>query len=878
MRPVSEEASGFTFRMWRRNAEQWVPEPELRVRLDDGVSRVPAQLSWVTEDGTQSALAFSPDMTGCYGHRRTTGGDLLELRGELAGRPDGESRYEFVTTEERLRLLIDDGSSAAIRWVTWHDHSGNAGSVAFRAAVTSGNPDVTGLVTAVQASAEHRDAGEVAANLVDPSGSKWLAFHDWAWLNFHLSEPVPADRYVLTSANDAPDRDPAAWVLRGSADGAQWRVLDVRTGQSFPGRHQSRTYRIAEPAPCAHYRLEITATNGSPDVQLEAVRFLTGIGGFSGYRQQAGQAPVAYQGVVVEQTGQHSGSWLPLGGKLSMESLTSPSGRFTFLAGVYSPQLSIRDNLTREYVWVWDAQRASVLSLGPDGDLVAWDHNGQRVWSTGTAWQGVQRLDLHDTGELALTDADGRVRWSSGIPEVPAAPGEVRTVARGSTMRPGESLSGQSLTSDDGSTVLFHDGRVLFCIVKGRTSHLDRFYDRDNVLELGTDGYLRTLALDGSEMERIAGPGSELVVARGAAELRDEAGAVVWASVNRSTRIASRAVREPAMPLNETLAAWFAALSGQGQGFCVAVVKDSTPAEVLEGVGVAPGSAVHGTWRELRQQPGGSVAAAIAVGPDVILLSEDAELPPAPWPWCAALQAPSGGAGYGTRFTLHHHGKLVSEFADQPRRAKGAKVPEVAAALAESVHPSHRFELLFRVAGVVPSAAQLGGVLLGGVTRPAPVAPPDPGSDLPHLVIGDRDELSPLVIRTDFTDDYTWNRVLAELREPWGDSEPEPYLISVPAYDGVPPERILKAVRAAMPELPGAIFIADTTTMRAEKYPLLAVSTQWDGEPFGPDEDAFATQFRVRPNAAIEISCNLGIANMDFEDFASDEVGERMDG
>ncbi|MER7974573.1 FUSC family protein, partial [Streptomyces sp. NPDC096080] len=31
--------------------------------------------------------------------------------------------------------------------------------------------------------------------------------------------PVPVDRYVLTSANDAPDRDPAAWTLRGSADG-----------------------------------------------------------------------------------------------------------------------------------------------------------------------------------------------------------------------------------------------------------------------------------------------------------------------------------------------------------------------------------------------------------------------------------------------------------------------------------------------------------------------------------------------------------------------------------------------------------------------------------------------------------------------------------
>jgi hypothetical protein len=77
-------------------------------------------------------------------------------------------------------------------------------------------------------------------------------------------------------------------------------------------------------------------------------------------------------------------------------------------------------------------------------------------------------------------------------------------------------------------------------------------------------------------------------------------------------------------------------------------------------------------------------------------------------------------------------------------------------------------------------------------------------------------------------------------------------------------------------ERPGVVFIADATTMHEEKYPLLAVSTEWDGEPFADDEEAFTTQFRVRPNAAIEVSCNLGIANMDFEDFAGDGVGERM--
>ena len=54
------------------------------------------------------------------------------------------------------------------------------------------------------------------------------------------------------------------------------------------------------------------------------------------------------------------------------------------------------------------------------------------------------------------------------------------------------------------------------------------------------------------------------------------------------------------------------------------------------------------------------------------------------------------------------------------------------------------------------------------------------------------------------------------------------------------------------------------------------MSTEWDGEPFAEDEEEFVTQFRLLPNAAVEISLNLGIGNMDFDDFAGDAVYERM--
>ena len=320
MRSGSDQASVFAFLMWERmgDSARWVPGPRLLVQVDDGESKAPAQLSWVTEDGAQCAVGFAPDLASCYGHRRTADGDVLEVRGDLdedqqthADDVNDARGYEFDTQVEdtdgwhpapRLRLLVDDGGDTLVRSLTWHDWSGDAWSVALRPATPSGNADVSDLITAVRASAEHRDAGEVASNLVDASTSKWFAPRNHASLEFRLAQPIAVDRYVLTSANDAPDRDPAVWTLHGSTDGQVWQTVDTRSGESFAHRHQERTYPIAEPGSYDRYRLEIISSNGSPHLQLEAVRFLAdGSGGFVGYRQRAGHAPVAYRGTRVVQ-------------------------------------------------------------------------------------------------------------------------------------------------------------------------------------------------------------------------------------------------------------------------------------------------------------------------------------------------------------------------------------------------------------------------------------------------------------------------------------------------------------------------------------------------------------------------------------------------
>jgi hypothetical protein len=77
--------------------------------------------------------------------------------------------------------------------------------------------------------------------------------------------------YAVASANDFAERDPSAWQLQGSNDGTTWTTLDTRTAQTFAGRFQMNVYPCANQTAYPRYRLQITASNGSPDIQLAEI-------------------------------------------------------------------------------------------------------------------------------------------------------------------------------------------------------------------------------------------------------------------------------------------------------------------------------------------------------------------------------------------------------------------------------------------------------------------------------------------------------------------------------------------------------------------------------------------------------------------------------
>ncbi len=135
--------------------------------------------------------------------------------------------------------------------------------------VQAGMPgSLRGHVTAVTVSAQP-NSNEGGSNLNDGDpATKWLVDTPASWAQYTLDAPAEVVKYALTSANDAPERDPSDWTLRGSADGTTWTTVDTRSGQAFDERFQTRVFEVADPGSFAFYRLDITGHPSGDLTQL----------------------------------------------------------------------------------------------------------------------------------------------------------------------------------------------------------------------------------------------------------------------------------------------------------------------------------------------------------------------------------------------------------------------------------------------------------------------------------------------------------------------------------------------------------------------------------------------------------------------------------
>lgn len=126
------------------------------------------------------------------------------------------------------------------------------------------------------------------------------------------------------------------------------------------------------------------------------------------------------------------------------------------------------------------------------------------------------------------------------------------------------------------------------------------------------------------------------------------------------------------------------------------------------------------------------------------------------------------------------------------------------------------------------------------------------------------DDLTSLVLRTDFSDDSAWHAFTALLDG--SDEHRHATCVSDPGYAGVTIQALVDADAAAHDDDKVMyLFLADATTMAGSERSLLAVDLHDDP----------GRTFRLPPRWFGEVSANLTIGNLDFAEFAeaTDESG-----
>ncbi|MCR5791978.1 MAG: GH92 family glycosyl hydrolase [Lachnospiraceae bacterium] len=246
-------------------------------------------------------------------------------------------------------------------------------------------------------------ANESYNNLFDDNAkTKYLTTANNPTVTFKLKNNTKETikSYFITSANDAPDRDPKAWVLKGrNSDDEEWAVIDEQTNQEFKDRYERKIYNVANNDKAYNqYQLVITENKAGPttngkmtqfaDITLSTVAIVRS-NGDPGMSSKIVGGPkttwnqkenVGWSGSKsLEMNGIHNGKEAAQGYNVIYEDLNVPVEENTNLRYVIFPNLANGD----KYDYEFTSMHACVDLKFTDGtylsDLAAVDQNGNKL-------------------------------------------------------------------------------------------------------------------------------------------------------------------------------------------------------------------------------------------------------------------------------------------------------------------------------------------------------------------------------------------------------------------------------------------------------------------------------------------------------------------
>lgn len=110
--------------------------------------------------------------------------------------------------------------------------------------------DITNVPSAGVITAQYTDApsGSDISKIVDGDiNTKFVTSHNKFYILWEGDEEIAINYYTLTSANDAPEKDPQSWTLYGSIDGKAWTRIDQQRDQVFSKRQEEKNTNVKIP-------------------------------------------------------------------------------------------------------------------------------------------------------------------------------------------------------------------------------------------------------------------------------------------------------------------------------------------------------------------------------------------------------------------------------------------------------------------------------------------------------------------------------------------------------------------------------------------------------------------------------------------------------
>jgi hypothetical protein len=118
------------------------------------------------------------------------------------------------------------------------------------------------------------------------------------------------------------------------------------------------------------------------------------------------------------------------------------------------------------------------------------------------------------------------------------------------------------------------------------------------------------------------------------------------------------------------------------------------------------------------------------------------------------------------------------------------------------------------------------------------------------------DDLSSLVLRTDFSSDATWSEVSSAIAAPQGDFRAMVTFVNDRRHEGLALESLLSVAGKGSDQT--FIFVVDRETITRSDHPVLVVDLY----------EQPGRTFRVIPAAMWSVQNNLSLGNMAWEEFA----------